>query len=59
MQRACNIHDITHRPHEVKRKEDQSMDASVPLKRGNNVIKGSREWEGLGRKRGGAREKEG
>jgi hypothetical protein len=38
----------------LKRKEDQSVDASVLLRRGNNIIKGNRGWEGLGRKiRGG------
>ena len=43
----------------LKRKEDQRVDASVLLRRKNKIIKGSRGWEGLGRKRGGAREKEG
>ena len=43
----------------LKRKEDQRMDASVLLRRGNNIIKGSRGWEGLGRKRRGGGEKEG
>ena len=42
----------------LKRKEDQRVDASVLLRRGNKIIKGSRGWEGLGRKRrgGGGRE---
>ena len=42
----------------LKRKEDQRVDASVLLRRGNKIIKGSRGWEGLGRKRRGGREKE-
>jgi hypothetical protein len=37
----------------VKKKEDQSVDASVLLRRGNKIIKGGRGWEGHGRKRGG------
>ena len=32
----------------LKRKEDQRMDASVLLRMGNNIIKGSRRMEGLG-----------
>ena len=35
----------------LKRKEDQRVDASVLLRRGNKIIKGSRGWEGLWRKR--------
>lgn len=35
----------------LKRKTVQRMDASVLLRRGNKIIKGSRGWEGLGRKR--------
>jgi hypothetical protein len=35
----------------LKRKEDRRVDASVLLRRGNKIIKGSRGWEGLGRKR--------
>ena len=35
----------------LKRKEDQSMDASVIFSMGNKIIKGSRGWEGLRRKR--------
>jgi hypothetical protein len=30
-----------------KRKKDQGVDASVLLRRGNKIIKGSRGWEGL------------
>ena len=37
----------------LKKKEDQRVDASVLLRRGNKIIKGSRGWEGLGRKRRG------
>ena len=43
----------------LKRKEDQRVDASVLLRRGNKIIKGSRGWEGLGRKRRGGGDKEG
>ena len=42
----------------LKRKEDQSVDASVLLRRRNNIIKKSRGWKGLGRKRGRGGEKE-
>jgi hypothetical protein len=35
-----------------KRKEDQRMDSSVLLRRGNNIIKGSRGWEEERRGRG-------
>ena len=45
--------------HMKLKKEDQSVDASVLLRRGNKIIKGSRGWEGLGRKRGVEGEKEG
>jgi hypothetical protein len=38
-----------------KEKEDQSVDASVLLRRGNKIIKGGRGWELLGRNRGGER----
>jgi len=34
----------------LKRKEDQRVDASVLLRRRNKIIKGSRGWEGLGRR---------
>jgi hypothetical protein len=42
----------------LKKKEDQRVNASVLLRRGNNIIKGSRGWEGFGRKRrrGGVKE---
>jgi hypothetical protein len=39
-----------------KRKEDQRMGASVLLRSGNKIIKGSGGWEGLGRKRRGGRD---
>jgi hypothetical protein len=35
----------------LKRKEDQRVDASVLLSSGNKIIKGSKGWEGLERKR--------
>jgi hypothetical protein len=41
-----------------KRREDQRVDASDLLRRGNNLIKGSKGWEGLGRKRVGKEGKE-
>ena len=34
-----------------KEKEDQSVDASVLLRRGNKIIMGGRGWEGHKRKR--------
>lgn len=37
----------------LKRKEDQTVDASVLLRRENNIIKRSIVWEGLQRKRRG------
>ena len=37
----------------LKKEEDQSVDASVLLRRGNKIIMGDRGWEGLGRERGG------
>ena len=43
----------------LKKKEDQRVDASVLLRRRNNIIKGSRGWEGLRRKRRGGGGKEG
>ena len=36
-----------------KKKEDQSVDASVLLRRGNKIIMGGRGREGTGRERGG------
>jgi hypothetical protein len=43
----------------LKKKEDQRVDASALLRRGDKIIKGSRGWEGLGRKRRGRGEKRG
>jgi hypothetical protein len=43
----------------LKRKEDQRVDTSVLLRRGNNIIKGSRGWVAFGKKREGRGEKEG
>jgi hypothetical protein len=37
----------------LKTKEDQSVDASFLLGRGNKILTGGRRWEGLRRKRGG------
>jgi hypothetical protein len=42
----------------LKRKENQRVDASVILRKGNKIIKESRGWEGLGRKRRGGGIKE-
>jgi hypothetical protein len=42
-----------------KKKKDQRVDASVILRRGNKIIKGSKGWEGFGRKRRGGGEKGG
>jgi hypothetical protein len=42
-----------------KRKKDQRVDASILLSKGNKIIKGSRGWDGLGRKRRGGGEKRG
>jgi hypothetical protein len=43
----------------LKRKKDQSVGASVLLRRGNTIIKGSKGWERLERKRREGDEKEG
>jgi hypothetical protein len=43
----------------LKRKEDQRVDTSVLLRRGNNISKGSKGWGGLGRKEEGEEDKEG
>jgi hypothetical protein len=37
----------------LKKKEGQSVDASVLLRRRNKIINGDSVWEGLGRNRGG------
>ena len=36
----------------LKKKEDQRVDASVLLRRGNKILTEGREWVGLGQKRG-------
>jgi hypothetical protein len=36
----------------LMRNENQSVDASVLLRRGNKILTGGRGWEGFGRKRG-------
>jgi hypothetical protein len=36
----------------LKKKEDQRVDASVLLRRGDKILMGGRRWEGLGRNRG-------
>jgi hypothetical protein len=48
-QKVWNTHDTTYTDHmKLKRKKDQRVDASVLLRRGNNIIKGSREGGDLG-----------
>ena len=58
-QRVWNTHDTTHGPHEAQKEGRPRVDVSVLLRRRNKIIKGSRGWEELGRKRGGGGEKEG
>jgi hypothetical protein len=41
----------------LKKKKDQSVDSSVLLRRGSNIIMGGIGWEGLGRKKGEGEEK--
>jgi hypothetical protein len=41
----------------LKKKEDQRVDASVLLRRGNKILTEGREWVGLGQKRGEGEEK--
>jgi hypothetical protein len=43
----------------LKKKEGQSVDASVLLRRGNKIFMEGRGWERLWRKRGGGGEKRG
>ena len=43
----------------LKKKEDQSVDASVLLRRGNKIIMEGRRREGPGRKIGGREENKG
>jgi hypothetical protein len=42
----------------LKKKEDQSVDASVLLRRGNKILTGSIGRKGLGRERGGKGKRE-
>ena len=44
---------------ELKKKEDQSVNSSIPYRRGNKIITGDRGREEPGRERGGRGEKEG
>ena len=54
-QKANNTHDTIHRP--CKKRKDQSVDASVLLRRGTKIIMGGRGRERPGRVReGGGRE---
>jgi len=41
----------------LKNKEDQNVGASVLLKRGNQIVKGGRGWEGHGRRGKGERKR--
>jgi hypothetical protein len=41
----------------LKKKEDQSVDASDLLRRRNKIVTGGRGWKELGRKTGGREEK--
>ena len=41
----------------LKKKEDQSVNASVVLRRGSKIIMGGRKREGHGRKKGGREER--
>jgi hypothetical protein len=43
-----NIHDTTHRPYEVNKKESPSEDVSIPLRKGNKIIIGGRGILGRG-----------
>jgi len=43
----------------MKKKEDQNVDVSFLLRRGNKKLTGSRKWEGFGRKKGGRGRKRG
>jgi hypothetical protein len=52
-QRTWNTHDTTHKPQEAQEEGSQRVNDLVLLRRGNNIIKGSRGSEELGRKRGG------
>jgi hypothetical protein len=39
--KVWNTQDTIHRPHEAKEKEDQSVGASILLRRGNNILMGA------------------
>jgi hypothetical protein len=59
LSKACVIPIIQLIDHmKLKGNEDQTVDTSVLLRRGNRIIKGSSVGEGFGRKRRGGREKE-
>jgi hypothetical protein len=60
--KSQNTHNSTHKPYvtssllqhmELKKKEEQSVDASILHRRGNKIITGSRGRVGPGRERGG------
>ena len=52
--KKLEIHIIQLTDHmKVKKKKDQSLDASVLFRRGDKIIMGGREWTRLGEKRGG------
>jgi hypothetical protein len=34
----------------LKKKEDQNVDASVILQRGNKILTGGRDWKGVGKR---------
>ena len=56
--KECGIPTVQLMDHmKLKRKEDQRVTVSVMLRRGNKIIKESRGWEELGRKRRGGGEK--
>ena len=55
--KECGIPTVQLMDHmKLKRKEDQRVTVSVMLRRGNKIIKESRGWEELGRKRRGGGE---
>ena len=51
-----NNYNTTHKQYEAKKKEGQSMDASLPLRKGKEIIKGSRgrDLDRRERERGGS-----
>jgi hypothetical protein len=56
-QKSQNAHHIDHK--KPKKKEDQSVDSSVLLRRGKKITTGGKGREGSGRKSGGGRGKRG